>query len=93
VEHVSTLLAEVDSLLEDGRKSILGGDKINYSDIAFAAIMGLWMQPEGYGGGKADTVRIERDRVPAAMRNDIEKWEADYPRACAFIEALYRLRR
>ena len=93
VEHVSAQLAEIDSLLEDGRKSILGGDEINYSDLAFAAIMGLWLQPEGYGGGKADTVRIERGRVPAAMRSDIEKWEADYPRAREFIDTLYRSRR
>ena len=93
VEHISALLAEIDALLEDGRKSILGDDEINYSDIAFAAIMGLWMQPEGYGGGKADTVRIERGRVPAAMRSDIEKWEKDYPRAREFIETIYRSRR
>ena len=90
VEHIDTLLAEVEALLEDGRKSILGGDVINYSDITFAAIMGLWLQPEAYGGGKADTVRIERTETPVAMRAEIERWSEQYPRATMFIERMYQ---
>ena len=90
VEHIDILLGEVDAALEDGRKSILGGDVINYSDITFAAIMGLGLQPEGFGGGKADTVIIERNEIPAAMREDIERWSERYPRATSFIERLYR---
>lgn len=93
VEHIDTLLAEVEALLEDGRKSILGGDVINYSDITFAAIMGLWLQPETYGGGKADTVRIERTETPVAMRAEIERWSEQYPRATMFIERLYQQER
>jgi len=93
VEHIDTLLAEVEALLEDGRKSILGGDVINYSDITFAAIMGLWLQPEAYGGGKADTVRIERTETPAAMRAEIERWSEQYPRATMFIQRLYQQER
>ncbi len=93
VEHIDTLLAEVEALLEDGRKSILGGDVINYSDITFAAIMGLWLQPEAYGGGKADTVRIERTETPVAMRAEIERWSEQYPRATMFIERLYQQER
>ncbi len=93
VEHIDTLLAEVEALLEDGRKSILGGDVINYSDITFAAIMGLWLQPEAYGGGKADTVRIERAETPVAMRAEIERWSEQYPRATMFIERLYQQER
>jgi glutathione S-transferase len=90
VEHIDTLLSEVDAALEDGRKSILGGDVINYSDITFAAIMGLWLQPEGFGGGKADTVLIERNEIPAAMRADIERWSEHYPLATKLIENLYQ---
>ena len=93
VEHIDTLLAEVEALLEDGRKSILGGDVINYSDITFAAIMGLWLQPEAYGGGKADTVRIERTETPVAMRAEIERWSEQYPRATMFIQRLYQQER
>ena len=90
VEHIDTLLAEVEARLEDGRKSILGGDVINYSDITFAAVMGLWLQPGGFGGGKADTVRIERNQTPLAMRAEIERWSEQFPRATMFIERMYR---
>lgn len=89
IEHVNTLLAEVETALADGRKSILGGDQVNYTDISFAAIMGLWLQPVGYGGGKADSVRIERDQVPKQMAVEIEHWSNTYPKATQFIETLF----
>ncbi len=87
--HIEALLDDIDTRLADGRGSILGGDELNYTDIAFAAFSGLWLQPEGYGGGKADGSRIERDRAPAAMRANIERWSEDYPKASAFIARLY----
>ena len=88
VEQVSKLLEEVEQALEDGRRSILGGD-VNFSDLAFASIMGLWLQPANYGGGKADTVRIEESQLPEAMRSDMEHWKNSYPRSTKFIESLY----
>ena len=51
VEHIEALMAEVESKLGDGRKSILGGNTINFTDLTFTAIMGAWLQPQGYGGG------------------------------------------
>ncbi|NND56990.1 MAG: hypothetical protein HKN57_07045, partial [Xanthomonadales bacterium] len=89
VDHIGTLLADVESKLADGRRSILGGDEINYTDLTFAAIMGLWLQPAGYGGGRADTVRITREQCPAGMITDIETWSTSYPLATRFIEKLY----
>lgn len=89
VEHIDTLLSVVEVSLEDGRKSILGGDQINYTDITFAAIMALWLQPDAYGGGKADSVRIERNQMPEAMRTEIERWSELYPRSTRFIDNLY----
>ena len=86
-ERIAAFLAETEERLADGRRSILGGDTINYTDIAFAAIQGAWLQPEGYGGGAG--IRIERSRTPAAMRRDIERWIEDYPRVTRFIEELY----
>ncbi len=86
-ERIEALLAETEARLEDGRRSILGGEMINYTDFAFAAIQGAWLQPEGYGGGAG--IRIERSVVPAAMRHDIERWIGDYPRVTRFIEELY----
>jgi glutathione S-transferase len=89
VLFVDELLGNIDTQLADGRRSILGGDTINYTDIAFAAFSGLWMQPAGYGGGKADGCRIERDRMPARMRADVERWVEDHPKATALVTRLY----
>ncbi len=93
VDHVAALLADAEAKLADGRKSILGGNTINFSDIAFASIMGLWLQPNGYGGGAADEVRIERERFPARMQEEIETWSKDYPLVTGFIERLYESER
>jgi hypothetical protein len=71
----------------------LGGDNPNFTDFAFASIMGAWLQPPGYGGGKADAVRIDSGRRPAAMAQDIEIWSSSYPLATRFIEQLYRQER
>jgi len=93
VVHIDELLAEVEQHLADGRQSILGGDKINFTDITFAAIMGLWAQPPGFGGGRADAVRVDAAEIPEAMRREIEAWRTKYPRASAYIGQLYRERR
>ena len=88
-EHIEGLLADVEARLEDGRRSILGGEAINYTDITFAAHCGLWAQCEGYGGGMADDCRIERDEMPVGMRADVERWIEDHPKATTFVEELY----
>jgi len=93
VEQIDRLLGEVETSLADGRKSLLGGEIINFTDISFAAISGLWLQPPEYGGGKADTVKIDRVRVPERMRADIERWTTLFPRASAFVQELYRHQR
>lgn len=90
---IEAFLSEVDTCLADGRGSILGGDTSNYTDIAFAAISGLWLQPEGYGGGMADAARIEHDRVPGEMRAEIQRWIEDHAAAVAFIERMYATER
>jgi len=86
-DRIDALLAEMEAQLADGRRSILGGDTLNYTDLAFAAIQGIWLQPTGYGGGAG--IRIERASVPPAMRRDIERWIEEYPRITRFIEELY----
>ena len=93
VEHIEELLGDVDTRLADGRQSILGGDQVNYVDIAFASISGLWLQPDNYGGGMADASRVARNKLPGAMRADIERWIEDYPRASSFVARLYEQER
>ena len=89
VARIEDLLADVNADLTDGRRSLLGGEEINYTDLQFAAFTGLWLMPEGYGGGKADNVRIERDRAPDAMRADIERWVDAFPSAVSWVETMY----
>ncbi len=89
VDHIEALLAQVESKLGDGRKSILGGKALNFTDFGFTAIMGVWLQPQGYGGGKADAVRIDRERCPARMLEEIETWSLTYPLTTAFMQGLY----
>ena len=92
VERIEQTMGQAEEALGDGRESLLGGNEINYTDITFAAHTGLWLRPEAYGGGRADAVRIERDRAPQGMRDDIERWEQTFPRASAWVERLYESR-
>jgi len=89
LQHINELLGDIDTRIADGRKSILGGDEINYVDITFAAISGLWLQPDNYGGGMANASRVARNRLPMPMQADIERWKEDHPRATAFIARMY----
>ena len=88
-QHIDVLLAEMDERLADGRGSILGGDEINYTDLAFAAFSGLWLMPEEYGGGAAAGVRVEHERLPGAMRKDTARWAEGYPHAVTYVRRLY----
>lgn len=87
--RIEELLAGIDTRLADGRTSILGGDELNYTDYAFAAMTGLWLQPAAYGGGRAEHVRIERSQISNPMRADVERWSEDYPKAVAWVQDLY----
>lgn len=93
VEHVTALLAKTEESLADGRISLLGGDTINFTDITFASIMGLWLLPPAYGGGKAENVRIEPGQCPDQMQQEREDWLRTFPLTTAFIERLYDLER
>ena len=93
VERIEALLAEIDAMLADGRVSILGDAFINYVDITFAALSGLWLQPPEYGRDKADGVRIDRERAPRGMQADIERWIDKYPNASTYIGRLYQQER
>lgn len=90
VTRIESLLAKLNTDLDDGRRSLLGGEETNYTDLAFAAFTGVWLMPEGYGGGKADNNRIERDQVPEAMRADIERWIDAFPNAVSWVETMYQ---
>ena len=88
VEHVDAMLAAAEERLEGGQQYLLG-DTINYVDITFAAISGLWLQPDNYGGGQADHCRVAIDELPEGMQADRDRWREKFPAATAFIERLY----
>jgi hypothetical protein len=90
VQRIEELLGDIDTRLADGRSSILGGAEPDYTDITFAALSGLWLQPAGYGGGCADGCLLDREQLPEPMQRDVRRWREDYPRAVAFVERLYR---
>jgi glutathione S-transferase len=89
VHRIDELLGDVDTMLADGRRSILGGNSTNYTDIAFAALSGPWLRPAEYARGKADACVITPEESPVEMRADMERWRDDHPRASSFIENLY----
>jgi glutathione S-transferase len=89
LHRIDELLGDVDTMLADGRRSILGGNATNYTDITFAALSGPWLRPPEYGSGKADACVITLDESPPAMQVDIGRWREDHPRAASFIESLY----
>ena len=90
--RIEEMLETVEMRLADGRASILGGAQLNFTDYSFAAMAGLWLQPKYYGGGHADTCRMDCDDLPEAMRADVERWAEDHPRAVDWVETLYRSR-
>jgi hypothetical protein len=93
VQRIGERLDEANAWLEAGRKSLLGGAELNYTDFAFAAMAGLLLMPPAYGGGKAEAVRLSREQLPEGMRRDIESWAGRYTRAVAFVTELYATQR
>lgn len=86
---IEELLTDAETRLADGRQSILGGDVINYTDLAFAALSGPWLRPPGFGAGAADACLIARDEAPPSMQADTNRWVEDFPIATRYIERLY----
>jgi glutathione S-transferase len=98
--HFSRARAKIESFLEDieprlaaGQTTILGGNEIDYVDIAFAAMTGLWLQPKGYGGGAADEVMLARAELPPEMRADVEDWIVKFPNTERWVQRLYQEQR
>jgi glutathione S-transferase len=93
VERIESCLSGVESRLADGRCSLLGGCEINFSDISFAAISGLWLQPDEFGGGQAGSVKMSTQEILPAMQADITRWSEKFPATTEFIARLYREQR
>jgi len=90
---IESFLQDIEKRLGGGQKTILGGEEIDYVDISFAAMTGLWLQPKGYGGGAAEEVMLARAQLPPEMRADVEDWIAKYPNTERWVQRLYRDKR
>jgi glutathione S-transferase len=88
--HIEKLLGDVESLLDDGRRSILGGEETDFVDITFAALSTIWVRPENFARGEADRLLPGDTNFPMQMAVDIERWSDQFPLAKAFVERLYR---
>ena len=91
--HIEKFLEEIEQKLSDNSLSILSGDQFDYVDISFASISGIWQQPDAYGGGMAEGVRVDESKMPKSMKDDRDRWQQQYPKATAFIERLYEHRK
>lgn len=87
--RIEALLGEMDTLLADGRASLLNDGARNYTDYQFAAMSGLWLQPPTYGGNPGRHVRLDSARLPAPMRSDTDSWRERFPRVVRWVEQCY----
>ncbi len=92
-KNIKAFLSEIEQQLSEKSRSILSANQFDYVDIAFASISGIWLLPEGYGGGKADGVKIQHSQVPKQMRDEVEQWQQNYPKSVALIHRLYEQRK
>jgi hypothetical protein len=90
VARMEDFLQDVEFMLADGRRSILGDAETTYVDISFAAISSLWVQPPEFSAGRVAGARIDPADFPAQMKADVERWRERFPLSVALIERLYR---
>ena len=88
--RIEAFLDDVESMLADGRRSILGDDETTFVDISFAAISSLWVQPPEFSAGRVVGARIDPAEYPAQMAADVERWRSRFPLSIALVERLYR---
>ncbi|HXC50251.1 MAG TPA: glutathione S-transferase N-terminal domain-containing protein [Candidatus Limnocylindrales bacterium] len=81
------IFAEVDTMLADGRRYLMGGDELTFVDITFASLAALIIFPDGYTGGSASVTQLPVERLPADWRAEVEMLRAT--RAGQFVMRMY----
>lgn len=89
VARIEEFLQGIEQRLADERSDLLASGRSGFVDISFAALSGIWVWPDQYGGGMADSVRPDDTDYPQDLRTEVQRWRAAYPRATAFVERLY----
>ncbi|MEM7081400.1 MAG: glutathione S-transferase family protein [Pseudomonadota bacterium] len=85
---IEKLLADTESRL--AQNGHLVDETRSFVDYAFAGISSLWLQPEEFGGGAADNVRLGAEDMPDSLIADANEWKAAYPLSVEFMQSLYR---
>lgn len=88
--QIEALLAKVDIQLKDGRSFILGGDQPSFVDFSFAALSGIWINPPGYGNGRADAVMPGQDLVPEELKEQMALLKERYARSYNLVQRMYQ---
>jgi len=88
--NIEEFLEEVEKRLVSGQGTLLGGSDIDFVDISFASMTGLWLQPQNFGGGAADEVMLARAQLPTEMKADVERWIDRFPNTERYVQNLYR---
>lgn len=70
------VFAEVDEMLADGRRYLLGGDEKTFVDITFASLAALALFPDGYGGDAVSQKSLPLDQISPEWRTEVEALRA-----------------
>ena len=70
------VFAEVDAMLADGRRYLMGGDEMTFVDITFASLAALALFPDGYGGDAVSVRTAPLGDFAPAWRAEIESLRA-----------------
>lgn len=89
VARIEIFLKEMNERLADGRAALIDGDTVNYTDITLASYVGVWLMPAQYAAGAADSVRLQHEQQPEAMRMDVEAWVVANPHLVEYVQKLY----
>ena len=90
MEQIEKVLGDAESLLADGRQTLLGGDAPDFIDLTLASLSSLWSWPENFAAGRYAADRPPVRELPYGLRVDAERWRERFPAAAAHIDRLYR---
>jgi len=76
LEATRKVFDEVDAMLADGRRYLLGGDELTFVDITFASLAALIVFPDGYGGNAVSLRQLPVDRLPPEWRREVDALRA-----------------
>ncbi len=89
VTRIEALLADTEAQLADGRKTLLGGQDIDFTDITLASIFSLWAWPQNFAAGRYDRDRGSVSELPPGLLADRDRWRERFPATTAHIDRLY----